>query len=71
MINILFDKKIISITSFLFLTIFSSFSFGQQNKVNGNLIQFSSNGAWCWYQDERRTTLILLIRQLIFIIQFL
>ncbi|HTY38592.1 MAG TPA: T9SS type A sorting domain-containing protein [Bacteroidota bacterium] len=21
--------------------------------VNGNLIQFSDNGAWCWYQDER------------------
>jgi hypothetical protein len=21
--------------------------------VNGNLIQFNNNGAWCWYQDER------------------
>jgi predicted secreted protein len=21
--------------------------------VNGNLIQFNDNGAWCWYQDER------------------
>jgi len=21
--------------------------------VHGNLIQFSENGAWCWYQDER------------------
>ncbi|MDW7980321.1 MAG: BNR-4 repeat-containing protein [Verrucomicrobiales bacterium] len=21
--------------------------------VNGNLVQFNDNGAWCWYQDER------------------
>jgi len=25
----------------------------QQDIVNGNLIQFNDNGAWCWYQDER------------------
>ncbi|MBN1694120.1 T9SS type A sorting domain-containing protein [candidate division WOR-3 bacterium] len=24
-----------------------------QDIVNGNLIQFNDNGAWCWYQDER------------------
>lgn len=24
-----------------------------QDQVNGNLIQFNDNGAWCWYQDER------------------
>lgn len=24
-----------------------------QDLVNGNLIQFNDNGAWCWYQDER------------------
>lgn len=23
------------------------------DRVRGNLIQFSSNGGWCWYQDER------------------
>lgn len=23
------------------------------DQVRGTLIQFSSNGAWCWYQDER------------------
>ncbi|MGA3284006.1 MAG: BNR-4 repeat-containing protein [Verrucomicrobiota bacterium] len=23
------------------------------DQVNGNLIQFNDNGAWCWYQDER------------------
>lgn len=23
------------------------------DRVNGNLIQFNDNGAWCWYQDER------------------
>jgi len=30
-------------------------AFGQETKdvVNGDLIQFSSNSAWCWYQDER------------------
>ena len=29
--------------------------FGQEGEdlVNGNLIQFNDNGAWCWYQDER------------------
>lgn len=27
--------------------------YSQQDKVNGNLIQFNDNGAWCWYQDER------------------
>jgi hypothetical protein len=25
----------------------------QRDLVSGNLIQFSDNGAWCWYQDER------------------
>lgn len=24
-----------------------------RNFVNGNLVQFNDNGAWCWYQDER------------------
>jgi hypothetical protein len=24
-----------------------------QDLVEGNLIQFNDNGAWCWYQDER------------------
>lgn len=23
------------------------------DKVHGNLIQFTDNGGWCWYQDER------------------
>jgi hypothetical protein len=27
--------------------------FSQSDLVNGNLIQFNDNGAWCWYQDER------------------
>ncbi len=26
---------------------------GPMDIVNGNLIQFNDNGAWCWYQDER------------------
>ena len=25
----------------------------QQDVVHGNLIQFSQNGIWCWFQDER------------------
>ena len=41
----------------IFYLIFSiginSFIQGQTDIVNGELIQFSSNGAWCWYQDER------------------
>ncbi|MEJ2628911.1 MAG: hypothetical protein P8078_10185, partial [bacterium] len=29
-------------------------AFGQsEDIVQGNLIQFNDNGAWCWYQDER------------------
>ena len=24
-----------------------------EDLVEGNLIQFNNNGAWCWYQDER------------------
>ena len=31
----------------------SIFSQGNGDYVRGNLIQFNSNGAWCWYQDER------------------
>ncbi len=27
--------------------------FNPRDIVNGNLIQFNDNGAWCWYQDER------------------
>jgi hypothetical protein len=30
-----------------------AFSQGPYDLVNGNLIQFNDNGAWCWYQDER------------------
>ncbi len=52
MIRILNNKKLISLI-FLFFIGINSFTQGQQNKVNGNLIQFSSSGAWCWYQDER------------------
>ncbi|MGE5847967.1 MAG: T9SS type A sorting domain-containing protein [Ignavibacteria bacterium] len=50
MIRILNNKKLISLIFLFFIGINSQ---GQQNKVNGNLIQFSSSGAWCWYQDER------------------
>ncbi len=25
----------------------------QRDVVNGNLVQFSQNGIWCWFQDER------------------
>jgi hypothetical protein len=28
-------------------------AFGWGDLVDGNLIQFDDNGAWCWYQDER------------------
>ena len=45
--NILF----IGVVIFLFKTL--TLAQDTQNIVNGDLIQFSSNGAWCWYQDER------------------
>jgi Secretion system C-terminal sorting domain len=40
---------------FTLIFLYSSITLAQgtQNIVNGNLIQISSNGAWCWYQDER------------------
>ncbi len=40
---------------FISIMIYGSIIFGQTatNIVNGDLIQLSSNGAWCWYQDER------------------
>ncbi|MEJ2618319.1 MAG: hypothetical protein P8Z35_25410, partial [Ignavibacteriaceae bacterium] len=40
---------------FIILIMYGAITFGQTaaNIVNGDLIQFSSNGAWCWYQDER------------------
>lgn len=25
----------------------------QQNWVDGQLIEYNKNGAWCWFQDER------------------
>ncbi len=37
--------------SWLFLN--TTFAQNQSDLVNGNLIQFNDNGAWCWYQDER------------------
>ncbi len=51
------DKKFIvnrfSYTVILLMLLCIS-TFGQtQDIVNGNLIQFTDNGAWCWYQDER------------------
>jgi hypothetical protein len=45
-------KSLFVLTAFILLA--NSIS-GQntKDKVNGNLIQFNDNGAWCWYQDER------------------
>ncbi len=38
----------------ILLTLLRVTTFGQtEDIVNGNLIQFNDNGAWCWYQDER------------------
>jgi hypothetical protein len=36
-----------------FIILFNIIISAQQDIVYGNLIQFSDNGAWCWYQDER------------------
>ncbi len=38
----------------ILIALLSSGAFAQtEDIVNGNLIQFNDNGAWCWYQDER------------------
>jgi hypothetical protein len=42
--NIFFTISLLSITTY---------AQEAQDVVNGNLIQFNDNGAWCWYQDER------------------
>jgi len=47
-----FSKFFLSILFYLSVRLLC---FGQDHMdvVNGNLIQFNDNGAWCWYQDER------------------
>jgi len=43
-----------SLLAIILFTLLSLTTFGQtEDIVNGNLIQFNDNGAWCWYQDER------------------
>jgi hypothetical protein len=39
----------------LFISVMPIMVFAQDSYdlVDGNLIQFNDNGAWCWYQDER------------------
>ncbi len=32
------------------------------DEVAGNLIQFNGNGAWCWYQDPRSSSIRPTIR---------
>jgi hypothetical protein len=46
-----FEKLLMTLSVIIILC--GNIVLGQQDIVNGNLIQFSSNGAWCWYQDER------------------
>ena len=52
MFKILLQKFLFFFT-LIFLYYNLTFAQDAQNIVNGKLIQFSSNGAWCWYQDER------------------
>jgi hypothetical protein len=35
------------------ILLFKGTSFCQSNWVDGTLIEFASDGAWCWFQDER------------------
>ncbi len=35
------------------MLVWGAAAFSQTNWVDGTLITFNSNGAWCWYQDER------------------
>ncbi len=48
--NILQNKSFYFI---IFLVLTNIASFGWGDLVDGNLMQFNDNGAWCWYQDER------------------
>jgi hypothetical protein len=48
-----YDKKLVHATFVIALLNMVSLSQAAQDVVNGNLIQFNDNGAWCWYQDER------------------
>ena len=47
--------KLISLKIIFVIFLSSSIIIGQtgEDLVDGNLIQFNNNGAWCWYQDER------------------
>jgi hypothetical protein len=52
-IQIFYSRKnlfLIFLLQFLSIPLFSQ---AQHDAVNGNLVQFNDNGAWCWYQDER------------------
>ncbi|MDZ7261252.1 MAG: T9SS type A sorting domain-containing protein [candidate division KSB1 bacterium] len=48
-----FSNKLLQ--TMVITSLLSSGVFGQDARdiVDGNLIQFNDNGAWCWYQDER------------------
>jgi hypothetical protein len=41
------------IAIYIIIFFMGSLTIAQQDIVNGNLIQFSDNGLWCWFQDER------------------
>jgi hypothetical protein len=46
-------KRPLSIISIAILITAITFGQDTRDRVNGNLIQFNDNGAWCWYQDEQ------------------
>lgn len=46
-------KTILVIFCFSFISSSGSSAQDHQDMVTGNLIQFTDNGTWCWFQDER------------------
>jgi hypothetical protein len=45
--------KIVYIITLVILFVNAGSGQTVRDYVNGNLIQFNDNGAWCWFQDER------------------
>jgi len=53
MIQKIYRDKILYTIVLIIIFKITAFGQGERDSVNGSLIQFTNNGAWCWYQDER------------------
>jgi hypothetical protein len=46
-------RNVIAVLSSICLLQLSLYGQTEKDYVNGNLVTFNANGAWCWFQDER------------------